>query len=67
VKNIDTLYFETACGSASIAYALLKYQETKKINYVVKQPSGYDFEIKIKEDKGRIEYIVFKGIVEEYK
>lgn len=23
VKDIDTLYFETACGSASIAYALL--------------------------------------------
>lgn len=67
VKDIDTLYFETACGSASIAYALLKYKETKKINYIVKQPSGYEFEIEIKEDKNKIEYIVFKGIIEEYK
>jgi diaminopimelate epimerase len=67
VKDIDTLYFETACGSASIAYALLQFQKTKKINYNVKQPSGYEFEIEIKTKKDKIDYILFKGIVEEYK
>ncbi len=67
VKDINTLYFETACGSASIAYALLQFNKTKKNNYVVKQPSGYEFEIEIKNDKDKIEYILFKGIVEEYK
>ena len=67
VKDIDTLYFETACGSASIAYALLKFKKTKRTNYIIKQPSEYDYEINIINDKDRIKYILFKGIVEEYK
>ena len=67
VKDIDTLYFETSCGSASIAYALLKYKKTKITNYVVKQPSEYEFEIEIRDNKDKIKYIVFKGIVEEKK
>ena len=67
VKEIDTLYFETACGSASIAYALLKYKNTNKTRFVVKQPSGYDVEIKINLENEIIKNIIFKGYVEEYK
>lgn len=66
VKDIDTLYLETACGSASIAYALLNFNNTKITNYIVKQPSGYEYEIDIKYDNDRVEYVVFKGIVEEF-
>ena len=67
VKEIDTLFFETACGSASIAYALLEFKRTKNKNHIIKQPSNYKFEIKIKIIKGKIEYILFKGIVKKYK
>ena len=67
VRDIDTLYFETACGSASIAYALFDFKKTGKTNYTVIQPSNYEFEIEIVENNKKIEYILFKGIVEEYK
>ena len=65
VKDIDTIYFETACGSASIAYSLLRYKETNITNYKIIQPSGYDVEVNINNDKNIIKNIIFKGFVEE--
>lgn len=59
VRDIDTLYFETSCGSASIAYSLINYKKTNITEYVINQPSGYSIEIKIEKD-----LIKFKGFIE---
>jgi diaminopimelate epimerase len=66
VKEIDTFYFESACGSASIAYALLNDDNNIK-EYIVRQPSGYDVKIRINKIKNIIKNIEFNGFVEEIK
>ena len=65
VKDINTLYFETACGSASIAYALTNYLNTNEIDISVKQPSGYNIDIKLNIKKNTLKEIEIKGIVKE--
>ncbi len=51
VKTIDTLYYETACGSGSLATAIYLYM-TKKVKKVeILQPSGYSINIKLEIDE----------------
>ena len=46
VKDIDTFYEETACGSGSISSALA-IQKSQNKKYYITQPSGVVFEIKL--------------------
>ena len=46
VKDVDTFYEETACGSGSISSALA-IQKSQNKKYYIKQPSGVVFEIKL--------------------
>lgn len=54
VKTIDTLYYETACESGSLATAIYKSYIEKIENLEVLQPSGYSININLSKDK---EYI----------
>ena len=53
VKEIDTLYYESACGSGSLAAAIYKYTKNKTKDISIMQPSGYsiDIELEAKEDR----------------
>ena len=47
VKTIDTLFYETACGSGSLAVAIYKnYIENIK-DFKIIQPSGYSFKVNL--------------------
>lgn len=65
VKTIDTLYYETACGSGSLATAIYKYymDETKKSEII--QPSGYSIKIEINQNKKYIKNVIISGKVME--
>lgn len=65
VKSIDTVYYETACGSGSLATAIyLNY--LNKINSVdIIQPSNYKIKVDLNTDNKKINYSVIEGIVED--
>lgn len=65
VKSIDTVYYETACGSGSLATAIyLNYKND--INSVdILQPSGYSIKINLNSENKKINYSIIEGIVEE--
>lgn len=65
VKSIDTVYYETACGSGSLAAAIyLNY--IKNISSVeIIQPSNYKIKIDLNTDNKKINYSIIEGIVEE--
>lgn len=48
VRSIDTLYLETACGSGSLATAIIKNTENKKNEFSILQPSGSCLKIELK-------------------
>lgn len=54
VKTIDTLYYETACGSGSLATAIYKNYSEGIENLEVLQPSGYSIYINLKKENARI-------------
>ena len=54
VKEIDTLYYESACGSGSLAAAIYEYNDNKRKNISVIQPSGYAIDISLNTDKDKI-------------
>lgn len=47
VKTIDTLYYETACGSGSLATTIYKNYSEGIENLEILQPSGYSIKIKL--------------------
>ncbi|MBR2704478.1 MAG: hypothetical protein IKE91_03315 [Clostridia bacterium] len=47
VKEIDTLYYESACGSGSLAAAIYKYTKSKTEDISIMQPSGYSIDIEL--------------------
>ncbi len=65
VKTVDTLYYETACGSGSLATAIYKkYAEgIEKIDIL--QPSGYSININLKMQNDYIKEAVVQGKVLE--
>ncbi len=65
VKEIDTVFYETACGSGSLGVAIYKYLKNKDKKIELIQPSGYSINIEIDENKNYIEKAIVSGIVEE--
>lgn len=65
VRETNTCYNETACGSGSIAAGIVNFiKNPKKKTFLVTQPSGEVFIIKIQGSKNKILNIIFSGIVE---
>ncbi len=65
VKDIDTVFYETACGSGSLATAIYNYYNCKEEMLEVIQPSGYTVNIELDTKKQLIENAIITGIVEE--
>lgn len=65
VKAIDTVFYETACGSGSLGTAIYNYLKNKDKEIEIVQPSGYSINIKLEENENYIEKAVIRGIVEE--
>lgn len=66
VKTIDTLYYESACGSGSLATVIYKnYMEGIK-NMEIMQPSGYIINVNLNMKKDYIEKAIILGkVIEE--
>ena len=47
VKTIDTLFYETACGSGSLAVAIYKNYIQNIRNFKILQPSGYSLKVSL--------------------
>ena len=67
VKDIDTVFYETACGSGSLGTAIYNYYKNKVDKTEIIQPSGYSINIELKNKKQYIENVIICGIVEEVK
>lgn len=65
VKDIDTVFYETACGSGSLAVAIYNYYIRKKKKLELIQPSGYSFNIELETKEQYIKRAIISGIVEE--
>ena len=65
VKDIDTVFYETACGSGSLATAIYNYYNSKEEMLELIQPSGYTVNIELDTKKQYIEKAIITGIVEE--
>ena len=65
VKDIDTVFYETACGSGSLATAIYNYYNCKEEMLELIQPSGYTVSIVLNTKKQYIEDANITGIVEE--
>jgi len=66
VKTLDTLYYETACGTGSLATAIYKNYKQDINELDVLQPSGYSISIKLNENNGYVKNAIVRGsIVEE--
>ena len=63
VKTVDTLYYETACGSGSLAYGIYNYaQNGVKIVYLL-QPSGYKIRVELNCEGKQIIKAKVSGVV----
>lgn len=65
VKTIDTLYYETACGSGSLATAIYKNDLEEIENLEILQPSGFWLEISLKKEQEMIRNARISGKVME--
>lgn len=67
VKEIDTLYYETACGSGSLAATLYKcyMEDIKKMKIL--QPSGFYIEIDIEGLNDYIDRAIVRGKIVDVK
>ena len=66
VKTIDTLYYETACGSGSLATAIYKNYIEGIENLEIMQPSGYSININLNQKQEYIENAIITGkVIEE--
>lgn len=65
VKTIDTIYYETACGSGSLATAIYKNKVEGSENSEIVQPSGYSIYIRLKKQSDTIQKAVVMGKVME--
>ena len=67
VKEIDTIFYETACGSGSLATAIYKSFEENINEIELLQPSGYSINVKLEKRVFFIENAIITGIVVEEK
>ena len=65
VKEIDAVYYETACGSGSLATAICKSFERNINELSIMQPSGYIINIKLEKRVFYIENAIITGMVLE--
>lgn len=65
VKTIDTVYYETACGSGSLATAIYKNSIQGIECLEIRQPSGYDISIELEQKQNIIEKAKVIGRVKE--
>lgn len=65
VKDIDTVFYETACGSGSLGTAIYNYYKNKDEKLELIQPSGYSINIDLDVKAQYIESASISGIVEE--
>lgn len=65
VKDIDTVFYETACGRGSLGTAIYNYYKNKDENLELIQPSGYSINIDLDAKAQYIESASISGIVEE--
>lgn len=56
VKEINSLYYETACGSGSIASSIVlkKFIFTDENTFNIKQPSGYFLTVDLKDEENTV-------------
>lgn len=65
MKEIDTVFYETACGSGSLGTAIYNYLKNKENQIELVQPSGYSINIELEGNENYIEKAIIAGIVEE--
>lgn len=65
VKDIDTVFYETACGSGSLGTAIYNYYYNKEEKLELIQPSGYSISIELDTKKQYIKRAIISGVVEE--
>ena len=65
VKKINTLYYETACGSGSIATAIYKNIFNNQKEFKIIQPSGYYINIELDFINNYMKKIIVSGKVIE--
>lgn len=65
VKEIDTVFYETACGSGSLGTAIYNYFKNKEDSTKIIQPSGYSINIKLSVKENIIQNALISGIVRE--
>ena len=65
VKTIDTLYYQTACGSGSLATAIYKNSIDSTDNLEVVQPSGYSINVQLNKENDFVKDAIILGEVIE--
>ena len=65
VKEIDTVFYETACGSGSLGTAIYLLKQTKNQKSSILQPSGYTINITLVEENDVIKKATVSGMVKE--
>ena len=65
VKDIDTVFYETACGSGSLGTAIYNYFKNKEEKIELLQPSGYEITIELCAKGNFIENARISGVVKE--
>ncbi len=65
VKEINTIFYETACGSGSIGTAIFNYLKNNEEEIELVQPSGYSIYVELETKEEYIENAIIRGIVIE--
>ena len=65
VKEIDTVYYETACGSGSLATAIYLNSISQANSFIILQPSKYIINVKLDIKDNYLINAVVSGVVEE--
>ena len=65
VKDIDTMFYETACGSGSLAAAIWMFSKFQQKKTKVVQPSGYTITVELKMKNDEMKKAVVSGMVKE--
>lgn len=63
VKTVDTLYYETACGSGSLATTIYKNYLEDIESLEILQPSGYSINVKLDKKEDYIKKAIISGKV----
>ena len=64
VKDIDTVFYETSCGSGSLSTAIFNYLRTGKKNIDIIQPSNKYINVQLVIDGEYIKSVKVTGKVE---